>query len=256
MNDALRVALQRAGHTTESLAEEVGVDPKTTDRWVREGRIPHPSTRATAATALGVQVSDIWPDTEKRQRDLVWFRPWEAIEREARSLRSYQPLLLPGLLQTERYARALFISSGRHTSEETEHLVTARMARKSVIAGDGPPWLTVVIDERVLRCSVGGPDVMREQLEYLIKMSELPHVRIHVVPLSAGIYAGLSGPFVLATSADNRTAGYLDTPLHGHVVSDPGDLVTLMGAWENVRGEALSHRQSIELIREVAETWT
>ncbi|TDB72537.1 hypothetical protein E1182_22930 [Micromonospora sp. KC721] len=96
---------------------------------------------------------------------------------------------------------------------------------------------------------------MREQLVSLAETARLPHVRVHVVPLSAGAYGGLSGPFVIASSADNRTAGYLDTLLHGQVVSDPGDLVALTAAWENVRGEALSHRQSMELIREVAETW-
>lgn len=97
---------------------------------------------------------------------------------------------------------------------------------------------------------------MRQQVESLAATADLPHVRVHVVPLSAGAYAGLSGPFVIASSADNRTAGYLDTQLHGKVVSDPAELVALMAAWENVRGEALSHRQSIELLREVAETWT
>ncbi|RUL92314.1 MULTISPECIES: DUF5753 domain-containing protein [Micromonospora] len=256
MNDALRVALQRAGHTTESLAGQIGVDPKTTDRWLREGRIPHPAHRSAAAAALGQNVSDIWPDTNRRHRDLVWFRPWEAIEREARSLRSYQPLVLPGLLQTERYARALFGSAGQYTPDDIERLVAARMSRQSVLSGDAPPWLTAVIDEGALRRSVGGPEVMRQQVESLAATADLPHVRVHVVPLSAGAYAGLSGPFVIASSADNRTAGYLDTQLHGKVVSDPAELVALMAAWENVRGEALSHRQSIELLREVAETWT
>ncbi len=256
VNDALRVALQRAGHTTESLAGQIGVDPKTTDRWLREGRIPHPAHRNAAATALGKEVSDIWPDTNRRHRELIWFQPWEAIEREARSLRSYQPLVLPGLLQTEGYARGLFSSAGQHTPDEVDRLVAARMSRQSVLAGDAPPWMTAVIDEGVIRRSVGGPAVMREQLESLAGTARLPHVRVHVVPLSAGAYAGLSGPFVIATNADNRTAGYLDTQLHGQVVSEPGDLVALMAAWENARGEALSHRQSIELIGEVAETWT
>ncbi|MEU7753194.1 helix-turn-helix transcriptional regulator [Micromonospora sp. NPDC049171] len=256
MNGALRVALQKSGLTTESLAERIGVDPKTTDRWLREGRIPHQAHRTAAAGALGCAVSDIWPDTKRRYRDLVWFRPWEALEREAHSLRSYQPLVLPGLLQTERYARALFSSAGQHTPDDVERLVAARMARQSVLAGNGPPWLTAVIDEGVLRRSVGGPEVMREQLESLAETEHLPHVRVHVVPSSAGAYAGLSGPFVIASSADNRTAGYLDTQLHGQVASEPADLVLLMAAWENVRGAALSHGQSITLIREVAETWT
>jgi transcriptional regulator with XRE-family HTH domain len=256
VNDALRVALQRSGHTTESLAGRIGVDPKTTDRWLREGRIPHQAHRTAAAGALGCAVPDIWPDTNRRTRDLAWFRPWEVIEREAHSLRSYQPLVLPGLLQTERYARALFTSAGQLTSDEVERRVAARMSRQSVLAKDGPPWLTSVVDEGILRRCVGSPEVMREQLESLAGTECLPHVRVHVVPLSAGAYAGLSGPFVIASSADNRTAGYLDTQLHGQVASEPSELVALMAAWENVRGMALSHEQSIQLIREVAGTWS
>lgn len=81
-------------------------------------------------------------------------------------------------------------------------------------------------------------------------------MRVHVVPSRVGAYAGLNGPFVIAASADHRLAGYLDNQLKGQVVSDPDDIAAILGAWENVRGEALSHWQSVELITEVAQTWT
>ncbi|MDG4798563.1 DUF5753 domain-containing protein [Micromonospora sp. WMMD1082] len=257
MNDALRVALRETGHTTESLAAKIGVDPKTTDRWLRQGRIPHPGHRATAAAALGRDESDIWPDTTRRRmRDLVWFRPWQEIEREATELRSFEPNVLPGLLQTEAYARAVLSASGRRTPEEVDQLVAARLARQAVLRWDNPPWFTAVVDECALRRPVGGPQVMREQLQALVTASEQPHVRVHVVPWSVGAYAGLDGPFVIATSRDHRIAAYLDTQLQGQVVSDPDDIAAILAAWEDVRGEALSHRQSVDLVREVAETWT
>ncbi|TDC72230.1 XRE family transcriptional regulator [Micromonospora sp. KC606] len=257
MNDALRVALQEAGHTTDSLAAQIGVDPKTTDRWLRQGRIPHPAHRATAAAALGRDAPDIWPDTSRRRiRDLVWFRPWQEMEREAAELRWFESNVLPGLLQTEAYARAVLGASGRRTPDEVDQLVAARLARQAILRRENPPWFTAVVDEYALRRPVGGPEVMREQIRALIDWCRHPHVRVHVVPRATGAYAGLDGPFVIASSRDHRTAAYLDTQLQGQVVSDPDDVTAILAAWESVRGEALSHRQSVDLMREVAETWT
>lgn len=255
MNDALRVALGQTGYTIESLAERVGVDPKTVGRWLSEGRIPHGRHRASAAEALGRDVSDIWPDTSRR-RDPVWFRPWQEIEREAVALRSFQSVVLPGLLQTEAYARAVLTGAGALPRTDIDRHITARLARQGILRREDPPQFTAVIDEGVLRRPVGGRETMREQLRTLIEACSEPHVRIHIVPSSVGAYAGLNGPFVIATCPDHRLAGYLDNQLQGQVVSDIDDLAAIMAAWENVRGEALSYWQSVELIREVAETWS
>ncbi|RLP94386.1 XRE family transcriptional regulator [Micromonospora sp. BL4] len=255
MNDALRVALSDTGHTAESLAEIVGVDPKTVGRWLTEGRIPHPRHRFAAAEALHKDVSDIWPDTSRR-RDPIWFRPWQEIEREAVSLRSYESVVLPGLLQTEAYARAVLSGAGLIPRADIERHLTARLARQSLLKRDDPPQFTAVIDEVVLRRPVGGRSTMREQLLAVVAACAEPHIRVHVVPASVGAYAGLNGPFVIAHSNDHRVAGYLDNQLQGHLASDPEDIAAMMAAWENVRGEALSHWQSVDLITEVAETWS
>ncbi|MFI7603533.1 Scr1 family TA system antitoxin-like transcriptional regulator [Micromonospora sp. NPDC049366] len=255
MNDALRVALSDTGHTIESLAERVGVDPKTVGRWLAEGRIPHPRHRLAAAEALDRDVVDIWPDTSRR-RDPVWFRPWQEIEREAVSLRSFESAVLPGLVQTEAYARAVLGGAGLIPRGDVERLLTARLNRQGILTRDDPPQFTAVVDEAVLRRPVGGRTVMHEQLRALVAACAEPHVRVHVVPSSVGAYAGLNGPFVIATAPDHRMAGYLDNQLQGQVVSEPDDIAAMMSAWENVRGEALSHSQSLDLITEVAETWS
>ncbi|MEH0985960.1 helix-turn-helix domain-containing protein [Micromonospora sp. CPCC 205556] len=255
MNDALRVALSDTGHTTESLAAQVGVDPKTVARWLTEGRIPHPRHRFTAAEALGRDVADIWPDISRR-RDPIWFRPWQEIEREAVSLRSYQSVVLPGLLQTEAYARAVLAGGGVFPRGDVERHLATRLARQGILKRDDPPQFTAVVDEAVLRRPVGGGATMHAQLRALVTACAEPHVRVHVVPSTVGAYAGLNGPFVIATSHDHRVAGYLDNQLQGQVVSDADDIAAILAAWENVRGEALSHWQSVDLITEVAETWS
>ncbi|SCL29015.1 hypothetical protein GA0074692_2647 [Micromonospora pallida] len=255
MNDALRAALNATGHTTETLAERVGVDPKTTMRWLVEDRIPHARHRFAAAETLGKDVSDIWPDTYRRKIP-VWFRPWQEIEREAVALRSYESVVLPGLLQTETYARAVLTHGGLIPRGEVERHLATRMARQGILTQDNPPRFTAVLDEAILRRPVGGRRTMHEQLRALVAVAEHPHIRIHVVPSTVGAYAGLNGPFVLATSEDHRTAAYLDNQVRGQVVSEPDDIAAILAAWENVRGEALSHWQSVDLITEVAETWT
>ncbi|MEV7984766.1 helix-turn-helix transcriptional regulator [Micromonospora sp. NPDC085948] len=255
MNDALRVALSDTGHTTESLAETVGVDPKTVGRWLAEGRIPHARHRLAAAEALQKNVSDIWPDTSRR-RDPIWFRPWQEIEREAVSLRWFESTVLPGLLQTEAYARAVLGGAGLIPRGEIERHLTVRLGRQGVLKRDDPPQFTAVIDEGILRRPVGGRSTMHEQLLAVATACAEPHIRVHVVPSAVGAYAGLNGPFVIAHSPDHRVAGYLDNQLQGQVASDPEDIAAMMAAWENVRGEALSHWQSVDLIREVAESWS
>jgi hypothetical protein len=107
---------------------------------------------------------------------------------------------VPGLLQTEAYARALLGSSTLLGGDEVEtHLIT-RMERQEILFREDPPHFTAVLDEQVLRRPVGGPEVMRDQLLHLAKVcAAQPRVRVQIVPISAGTYAGLNGPFVIAT---------------------------------------------------------
>ena len=255
MNDALRVALSDTGHTTESLAETVGVDPKTVGRWLTEGRIPHPRHRLAAAEALHKDVSDIWPDTSRR-RDPIWFRPWQEIEREAVSLRSLRVDSSAGSAPDRGVRPRGAGRRGPDPRGEIERHLAVRLGRQGVLKRDDPPQFTAVIDEAILRRPVGGRSTMREQLLAVVTACAEPHIRVHVVPSTVGAYAGLNGPFVIAHSHDHRVAGYLDNQLQGQVASDPDDIAAMMAAWENVRGEALSHWQSVDLITEAAESWS
>jgi hypothetical protein len=191
-----------------------------------------------------------------RETVVPWFRDWAGIEQEATALRSFEPLCVPGLLQTEGYARAILAGAGLFAADEIDQQVTARLDRQDLLTRDRPPLLTAVVDESVLRRRIGGPEVMREQLRHLVKLGwTLPRVRIHLVPLSAGAYAGLSGPFVIATSPGREDVIHLEGQLHGQVIDRAEYVTQMIDVWESIRGEALPHQQSLELIAEMAETW-
>ncbi|MFF4876458.1 DUF5753 domain-containing protein [Micromonospora sp. NPDC000668] len=247
--------MAQAGETVESLAEKVDVHPKSAARWLAAGRIPHPRTRVAVAEVLRRDAADLWPEPFRR-RDLPWFRPWAELEQDATSIRSYQPLLVPGLLQTEGYARAVLGTGGLVAPAEVDQIVTSRIERQSVLAADHPPQLVAVIDEVVLRRPVGDGSVMAGQLAHLAAVADWEHVQVRVIPADSPWHTGLAGPFVLGRLPDGTELAYLDNQLRGQVVTDPIDVASLGRRWESVTGEAFPQRRSIELIREVAKTWT
>jgi hypothetical protein len=255
MNHALQVAMAEAGETAESLAGQVGVDPKTAGRWLSPGRIPQPRHRAGVAAILGKDIGDLWPDVLKR-REPAWFRPWAEIEREAAALRWFEPAWVPGLLQTEAYARAT-LASEMLTTEEADQLVASRLKRQAVLHQARSPLLIAVIDEAVIRRLSQGCEALREeQLEGLLQCAELPNIELHVVPASAGVYPGLGGQFILAEMSDGARAAYADSQLAAHIVDRPEDVATLAGRWERIRSLALPGPASLALIKEVATSWT
>jgi len=253
MNQALRAAMAAAGHTVESLAAQVEVDP--TARWLVPGRIPHPRHRTRAADALGREVEDIWPDTSRR-REPVWFRPWAEAEREAVTLRSFQLSWVPGLFQTEAYARATLAGEAL-TPEDVDQLAGSRVARQSILRRGRPPLLIAVIDAGVLyRSAYGDRALMREQCAYLAECAELPSVQVHMVPTSVGMYPGLGGPFTLAELRDGERIAHVDGQVPAQILKKPEEIAMLNRRWERIRGEALPRTQSLDLIREAATSWT
>ncbi|NJP33208.1 helix-turn-helix domain-containing protein [Micromonospora thermarum] len=185
-----------------------------------------------------------------------WFRPWEENEREAAALRWYDPTVIPGLLQTEGYARAMLGVIGELTAEEVETRVVARLARQSLLTANPRPHLVAVLEEHTLRRQVGDRETMREQLQHLLVVGTEPNVQVRVVPADSPWHIGLHGPFVLARLSSGAALAHLDNQLRGQTIDGPNDVAALERRWETVTGEALPCRQSARLIEEVAETWT
>ncbi|TDC81837.1 XRE family transcriptional regulator [Micromonospora sp. KC606] len=255
MNQAVKTAMVEAGQTAESLAAQVGVDPKTAARWVSHGRIPQTRHRSDVARILGKDVAELWPDVLKR-REPAWFRLWADIEREAVALRWFELAWVPGLLQTPAYARATLAGEAL-TAEEVDHLATARIKRQAILRRDHPPLLVTVVDEAVLRRSLRGrPDLMREQCEHLVACTDLPTVQIHVVPQDTGMYPGLGGPFIIAEMEDGTRYAHVDGQVKAQIIDQRSEIATLERRWARIVGEALPRAQSLDLIRKAATSWT
>jgi transcriptional regulator with XRE-family HTH domain len=124
-----------------------------------------------------------------------WFLSWLEAERAAKQLRCYQPLLIPGLLQTEGYARAVIRCDDTLSDAEVERRLATRLDRQSILAGDDPAQLIAVIEEHVLRrADEAFRAVMCEQIEYLISLAQRPNVSVHILPDDVSVHAGLTGP--------------------------------------------------------------
>jgi transcriptional regulator with XRE-family HTH domain len=186
-----------------------------------------------------------------------WLRKVINVEQQATFLRWFELAWVPGLLQTEAYARAIFATDGRLAVEEIEVRVAARLKRQERLFGEAPPQLVAVLDEAVLHRAVGGAAVMREQLFHLVRLNEEHHrTRIHVVPSIVGAYPGLAGPFIIATLPEREEVVFLDNRLQGQMVERPDDVAEVRNHWEDTLAEALTLAQSTELLSKVAKTWT
>ena len=133
-----------------------------------------------------------------------WFRTYVDLESAASLIRTYEGQLVPGLLQTDDYIRAVVHNAGLESSEDVGRRVRLRMARQTVLTGEHPPRLWAVVDEAALRRPVGGREVMRGQLERLIAATKLPNVTLQVLPFAGGAHPAMAGAFSILRFADRE----------------------------------------------------
>ena len=186
-----------------------------------------------------------------------WFRPFVELEQAAASLRTWEPVLVPGLLQTVGYARAV-LKAARPTDpdEQIAQAVTARIERQQILARDEPPMLWAVIDEAALRRPVGGNHVMGEQVVRLLDAAQQPRIIIQVVPLAVGANAGMTGAFVIASFASQPDAVHLDSAGAGLIAESAEVVAACAFTFDSLRADALSPAQTLDMLRSEADRWT
>ncbi|WDG30801.1 helix-turn-helix transcriptional regulator [Streptomyces sp. CA-278952] len=196
---------------------------------------------------------DLWPYVY-REAFPNWSQAFIAYSARAAVIREYASHVVPGLLQTPAYARAL-LSVG-HSLRGAEHLeerVAARLDRQTRLAGPGRPELWIILDEAVLRRPIGGSAVMRGQLEKLLHMAEEPGITIQVLPFDQGEHGALGGSLTLLVMPDGTEVAYTEGAHHGQLTEEPHEVERFVLTYDQLRAMALPPLMSLDLIRSVLE---
>lgn len=193
----------------------------------------------------------VWPMTTTGTYP-SWVARVAELEREATKIHEWEMRVIPGLLATAEYARALF-RAGRPTDDEAniERDVTSRMDRQEVYSREKPPVAWFIIDEPVLHRPVGGAYVMLKQLEKLEQMAEMPTVIIQVMPFDRGSHPGVEGPMRIFEFVDSPSVWYTEGWYAGRMVEAPEDVASAMTCFDLIRASALSPEESARTIASI-----
>ncbi|WP_329076772.1 helix-turn-helix transcriptional regulator [Streptomyces niveus] len=239
------VALFRevAGLTQSQLAERACVHTETIASVEQGRRLLKPDlavlldqvllTKGALATAV-----ENMPEIDRYP---VWAAAFIDQEREAIAISSYQNQVMPGLLQTENYAHAVFRNEVPTLSEDEMRMrVAGRIERQEILHRKVPPTCSFLISEGVLKDRLGSLNVFREQLRHVRESADLPGLTLQVMPFGRATHAGLSGPFVLLETPDHQHLAYAETQRGSLFVEDPDEVSILARKYAMLRTQALN----------------
>jgi transcriptional regulator with XRE-family HTH domain len=251
----MRRLRESAGMSLEALAGVVSYSKSALARFeTAEAMIP-PDLPATLDAAFGTDGlfarlyglarNEAHPDKYRRHMEL---------ESRARSIDEYASHVIPGSVQTEDYARALFrVSNPGDTGDQIEEKVVARMSRRALFKGATQPDLSMILDEAVIRRPVGGPSVMRRQLAALLPLVDTQSTLVQVLPFAHGEHALLGSMLRLLVLHDGTTVAYEEGRASGQLVEDFERVTQYRRAYDVMRAYALSPSVSANVIREAME---
>ncbi|WP_030620330.1 helix-turn-helix domain-containing protein [Streptomyces sclerotialus] len=232
-----------AGYTQRQLGERLSVGEETIAS-IEQGRRPLKGDLAERLDlelgtrgVLAVSVEHL-PEAEKYP---TWGAEFVDNERDCLTHYSYEALVIPGLLQTENYARAVFRTRlPMYCEEEIAELVTARIERQAILRRDAPLTAHFIISQAALMDRLGGDEVYEEQLRRLRVCSDLPGVSLQILPFGQIAHAGLSGPFVLLETQEHELLAYTDTHRGSQFIYAPDDVSRLAMKYAMLRTQALN----------------
>jgi hypothetical protein len=252
--DLLRKSRFDAGYASHgALARKLNVSrPVNTKAENAAHPVPSDAVLAAWAGATGAGL-DVLTDLAQRARSGPpgWFAKWADIEARASLICWFEPLLVPGLLQVESYARAVL--GWKPDGASAEANLKIRLARQAILDS---AELRVVILGSVLNREVGDASVMCEQIEYLLAAGSRPSVMIQIVPDVPGVAGALGGAFAVATEGTVDVAAYTDSIVKGGVYTDPDLIARAARVFDGLRADALPWTQTQDLLRKAGERWT
>ncbi len=246
----LRHYRNRAGLIQAQLADRIGYSASLVAAIETARRVPRRDLVGRCDKELNTDdaLMRLFP-LVKRAAYPASLLPFLDYEEASVEIRAWEPLVIPGLLQTEDYARAV-ITAGQpgEGGDSIDEKVEGRAERQRILDRDNPPLLWVIISEIALRCQVGGHTVMREQLGRLLEASARPKIIIQVVTLDVGAHPGLGGPLELLTQPGEPEIAYFEVHDLAQIVEHP-EQVTRYSLWfDMLRAVALSPERSRDLI--------
>ncbi|KUL50238.1 DNA-binding protein [Streptomyces sp. NRRL F-4489] len=252
--EELRIRRVAAGMTQEELSEIVVCSPTLISHFEAGRRLPKPDDAKRIDRALGTDGFFFrWlEDLESKFAD--YFAAVVELEKQAKLIQQFALSLVPGVLQTGDYARAVFAARRpNHTREELDEAVVTRTQRGRILDGPAKPVVWTLLDESVLRRRVGGPQVMAAQLHKIAAMAEVGRLRLHVLPFRVGAHALLGGDLTLMSFEDSAPVAYVEGFQSGNLMDDPAMVASSQSAYALALSDALSQQESLALVRSVAE---
>ncbi len=247
------------------LSRRLGLSHGTVSHWETGRRIPTPEDVASLLTAAGITGAEKQRVIElaRHASEPNWLTvgmpgiPQQLAgavecERAASSIVEWAPMGLPGLLQTGDYARAIAAASGL-PSYELEQRVVLRLARREVLTRRDPVVFHALVGEDALRDKIGTPEVMEEQLRYLLELAERENITIQIVPPRIGWHPGIAGPFVLYDFPEAPSVVHFEHFSSGAFVPDEDDVLAYRKAVDSIRAVALGQKDSTKLMAEILD---
>ncbi|MCC3651185.1 MULTISPECIES: helix-turn-helix domain-containing protein [Streptomyces] len=247
---SMKMLRLRTGMERAEFGQQLGYTASSVAAFEQGRRIPSSRTieRADEVLAAGGLLT-VWKEQMERAQYPVFFQGMAALEKECVELLMYDTHVVNGLLQTEEYMRALLAMRRPTLDQETiDQRVTARLARQAIFDRRPAPLLSFVMDEAVLRHRYGGNAVLRGQLEHLLLIGGQRNVEIQVMPLDCEDNAGVNGPFTVVTRKDGKKFVYSEAHATSTLETDPEQTVLAAARYGIIRSQALTPRESLELI--------
>ncbi|MEU6866950.1 helix-turn-helix transcriptional regulator [Streptomyces sp. NPDC046876] len=254
--DWLKDKRKAAGLTQQALAD-AAIMTRSHIAHIEAGRrIPsrEDARRLDRALGTGDVLSSFLPSDDIAVSDR--FEDARRLEQQATEIREFALSLVPGILQTERYMRAVLTTAFPPWSdEECDRVVVTRLRRAQVLTSPNTLAVWVVLDEAVLRRHVGGPDVMAEQLMHIAAMGDESRIRVHVLPNEVGAHTLQASMLTLMRFADQPPAAYTEGVRTAKLHDSPTMVEQLYAAYDLVLGDALPQRESLALLRATAKEY-
>ncbi|MFJ8008671.1 helix-turn-helix domain-containing protein [Streptomyces fagopyri] len=246
----LKLFRERAGVDRAELGARTGYSASTIASFEQGRRIPPPRFIDSADEVLGAGgVLRAGKEEVARAQYPAFFRDAARLETEAVELHVYANQAVPGLMQTEEYARSVFVNWRPLLDEETvEQRVTARLARQHIFCRSPLPTLSFVIEESVLLRPLGGRGVMRGQLEQILLHGQRRNVEIQVMPTEREEHSGLAGPFTLIETKEGRRIAYVEAQQDSRLYTERKPVREIEEQYGILRAQALTPRESLVLI--------